>query len=147
MAKGNIITWALVGIVALLAAPSLIGLVRGPAETPGVFESGYSLEEATRESASAGKPMLVLVTADWCPPCQALKRGALRDERVAAWINSNTIPVYLEDGTDREAIASLPVKSYPTTLLIDDGAVVGSVVGNTSASSYLDALTDAVSGS
>ena len=78
MAKGNIITWALLGIVAFLAAPSLIGLVRGPAETPGVFEAGYSLQEATQKSASAGKPMLVLVTADWCPPCQALKRGALR---------------------------------------------------------------------
>ena len=55
--------------------------------------------------------------------------------------------MYLEDGADRDAIASLPVTSFPTTLLIDDGAVVGSVVGNASASSYLDALTGAVSGS
>jgi len=140
MGRPKTLTLVLLGAVVLIAAPSLIGIIRGPAATPGVFEHGLELADARERGRAEGKPVLVLVTADWCAPCQALKRGALSDETVAAWIDQRTIPVYLEDGADPDAIASLGIRSYPTTLVIEDGRVLGTIVGNASAGAYLDRL-------
>jgi thiol-disulfide isomerase/thioredoxin len=33
--------------------------------------------EARRETTETGKPMLVMVSTDWCGPCQAMKRNVL----------------------------------------------------------------------
>lgn len=104
-------------------------MLRPPAKTPSVFDADLSLAEAEMRSAENGKPILILATADWCPPCQALKRGALTDPAVVELINEHTIPVYLEDGEHREELRTLPIQSYPTTLIIDDGRVSASIQG------------------
>lgn len=147
MNKSNAVTIGLLAIALLLAAPNLIHLIRGPAPTPDLFAQGYTLREAGELGAGSGKPVLVLVTADWCGACQSLKRGALSDERVAWWIGERTVPVYLEEGVDDEQIASLPVRAYPTTLVIDEGRVLGSVVGNDDPEGYLGRLRAIVEGS
>ena len=36
-----------------------------------------SYEEAFKEHEASGKPLLVLVGADWCPACQTMKNGTL----------------------------------------------------------------------
>lgn len=145
--KSSVIAWVALAALAVFAAPNIIALIRGPAPTPGVFAASLTLDQAMTQAEDEGKPVLVLVTADWCPPCQALKRGALADESVASWIAGNTVAVYLEDGADAASIASLPVRSYPTTLLIDGGSVTTAVVGNEKADRYLEKLKSAAAGS
>lgn len=146
MKAQSALTWVLLVVLALFVAPGVINFVRGPASTPGVFGAGLSLDEAMDRSAADGKPVLVLATADWCGPCQTLKRGALMDEGVSAWISEHTIPVYLEDGEDRESIGLLGVRAYPTTLVLVDGEVVGGMEGAASAQTYLDGLKGLVPG-
>lgn len=131
-------------VAAIVAFPIGMNLVRGPAQTPDVFSQAYSIAQATQISQETGKPMFVLATADRCPPCQKLKRSALMDSAVVAWINENTIPVYLEDGTNGPEIASLGVRSYPTTMLVQDGKIFMSIAGAQSASTYLDKLGSAI---
>lgn len=118
-------------------------MLRKPAPTPGVFDAKITLAQAEQESAESGKPILVLATADWCAPCQGLKRGALTDPAVVEFIKEQTIPVYLEDGTNREEIHELRVASYPTTLIMKDGNVQA-IEGGRSAGKYLEALRAAV---
>lgn len=137
MNKSNTLTLVLFVIVGLFVAPTLISLVRGPAPTPDVFEARLTLAQAQEQSAQSDKPVMVLVTADWCAPCQALKRGALADEQVAAWIEQNTVPVYLEHGANPDEIGVLPVKSFPTTLFMRDGVVLGGFAGNAGVSEFL----------
>ncbi len=36
---------------------------------------GYA--DARQESLDTGKPLLVLVSTDWCPPCQVMKRRTM----------------------------------------------------------------------
>lgn len=36
-----------------------------------------SYEEAFKEHEASGKPLLILVGADWCPACQTMKNGTL----------------------------------------------------------------------
>lgn len=130
----------LIVVVAVVGLPVVLGLLRGKAQTPGVFDSAYTLTQATELSLQTGKPMLVLVTADWCPPCQTLKRVTLVDPDVVEWVNSNTIPVYLEESTNPDEIGSLPVSSYPTTFLIQDGKILGSLKGYKSADKFIKSL-------
>ncbi len=121
--KQNIFPMIMMVFVALKAGPTLISILRGPAPTPDIFASGYTLEQASELSEESGKPMLVLATLDSCPPCQTLKRTTMVDPMVIDWVNEHTIPVYLESSVNRDEISTLPIRSYPTTFLIADGKI------------------------
>ncbi len=140
--RSHFLTIVFLALIAYMVAPRFISMVQGPAETPSIFAANLSIEQATLQSESTGKPMLVLVTADWCPPCQALKKGALVDTQVTQWVSDNMIPVYLEDGANSDQIRMLPVRSFPTTLVIKDGQILGQFSGNASASKFLSKIKD-----
>ncbi len=134
------VTIVMVLLLLGLSLPGLVSIIRGPAPTPDLFAKGYTLDQANEISAQTGKPVLVLATADWCAPCQKLKRGTLTDPQVAAWIGEHTVPVYLEEGTNRDEIASLGVRAYPTTMLLRAGRVVSAIEGGADPEHYIDLL-------
>lgn len=138
-----IATAFLLAFVGFVLVRTLVGGGGGAAATPVVFDETRSLEEAMAESESSGKPIVALVTADWCPPCQALKRETLTDPAVAEWIGRETVTVYLEDGKHREMISKLPVQAFPTTLMIRDGRVTARIQGFATPTDYLRFLKDA----
>lgn len=140
MKSGKHLVTILIVVLLLLALPSVISMLRGPAATPDVFSDAYTLEQANQLSAAEGKPVLVLATADWCGPCQALKRGALADPGVIELIGQRTIPVYLEESESIDDIRSLGVRAYPTTLIVDRGEVIARIEGGASADRYAEML-------
>ncbi len=146
MKSGKTLSTLIIVLLIALALPNVISLLRGPAPTPDVFADAYTLTQARAMSAEQGKPVLVLATADWCAPCQSLKRGALADATVIELIRSQTIPVYLEDGTNREEISSLGVRSYPTTLILENGQVTAILEGGASPSAYAKAISSELQG-
>jgi thiol:disulfide interchange protein len=78
------------------------------------------------------------VTADWCPPCQALKRDALADPKVAEAVSTLTVPLYVDaTNTVPDDVASLGISGFPTVILLQDGKQLGRFTGNTSASNVL----------
>lgn len=132
---------AIAVLVGFAAVTALKGRV---APTPAVFSADSSLEAAIEQAGKENKPVLALVTADWCPPCQSLKRETLSDPEVAAWIGANTVPVYIDSDTSPEDAASLGVRALPTTVLLRDGEVVASNSGFIQAGDYLAFLKNAV---
>lgn len=141
MKSGKTFSTLIIILLLALALPNLISLVRGPAQKPDIFADAYTLTQARELAAREHKPLLVLATADWCAPCQSLKRGALSDPGVAELIRERTIPVYLEDGKNREEIASLGVRSYPTTLILNEnGEIASKFSGGRGARDYADAI-------
>ncbi|MFG0305918.1 MAG: thioredoxin family protein [Phycisphaerales bacterium JB040] len=114
-----------------------------PAETPGVLATaGLTLADATAQGEASGKPVLAFVTAAWCGPCQSLKRNGLADERVQALIGERTVGVTLEETTEqgKRDMRGLPVRAYPTLVLLRDGEVVSMMEGAQPASAIVSWL-------
>jgi len=138
--------WPLALFVVALSA--VMFLRAGPAPTPPVFDGDLTLAEAMDESRESAKAVFVLATADWCPPCQALKRGAMTDERVVDALRTRTLPVYLDatESTSAGALdaARLGISSLPTMLIIRDSEIASSMVGAQSADAMLAWLDQAL---
>jgi thiol:disulfide interchange protein len=127
--KKSVLPILLIVLLLGLALPNIISLIRGPAQVPDVFSDGYSLDQARVLSAESGKPIFALATADWCAPCQTLKRGPLQDPDVIAMIREHSIPVYLEDGENRDEIKQLGPRGYPTSFIVENDEVVAKYGG------------------
>lgn len=132
--------------VGLAVAVGVSTLMSGPAETPVVLTEIAGLSEARAQAQAEGKAMVVFVTADWCPPCQMMKRTTLKDERVASFLGERVVSVALWDGQDDADIRSLPVEGFPTTFVIRGDEVVAKAVGYMAADEYLGWLNTAVGG-
>lgn len=97
------------------------------APTPTMFEQGVSIQEV---AARTDARTLVVVSADWCGPCQQYKRGALADERVAALLASQDIDaVIIDHDKQPESVQALGVRAVPFTALMVNGEIVGSFEG------------------
>ncbi|MEL7473214.1 MAG: thioredoxin fold domain-containing protein [Planctomycetota bacterium] len=151
MTKSNLLVT--VGFFALLAGVIAYKTVNGSvAPTPDVFASQTTspvgLDDAIEQSRASGRPVLAVATADWCPPCQALKRNALADARVESYIGERTIPIYLDvtnaDSPGAADASRLQVSSIPAMYILRDGEVISQHRGNLSADEMLRWLEGAI---
>jgi thioredoxin 1 len=84
---------------------------------------GHDWDQALAQSSKAQKPMLVLFTADWCPPCRTLKSDVLGDSAVAGYLEKEFTLVKI-DLTQRDAPGSSIAQTYgvrgiPTLIAFD----------------------------
>jgi thiol:disulfide interchange protein len=131
----------IVGAIIALIATVLPRLrAQGP---PEYFDTTVTLAQAEHASAESGRAVLAFVTADWCVPCQKLKRGALSDERVSSWIRESTHPVYIDvtDGGTPEA-DRVGAQYLPTLALMRDGKVVSRTSGVIDTKQMLEFLAE-----
>ena len=128
-------------LVLLLVGFAGLQAVRGRvAPTPEVFAQGVSLDDGIRTGTERGKPVVALVTADWCGPCQVLKRETLSDPAVSSWIGENAVAVYVDFDKSPQDAANLGVQALPTTVVLKDGQIVASRTGVVGASDFLGFL-------
>lgn len=130
----------LVGSLILLAVFQF--LARSRPENPKVwaFAGATPMAAAAEASARNGMPVLAMVTADWCAPCQDYKHQALMDAGVTTWITQNTHPVVLDATTPNDQVAALGVYGFPTLVMLRDGREVSRLEGVHSAAELLSWL-------
>ncbi len=132
-------------ILAIIGVAVVLPKLRGVAPTPSVFEDGWTLTAAKQASAAENKPVLAFLTADWCPACQQLKRGAMSDSSVATLIRERTIPVYIDvDESVEDARTFANVNSIPTVIIEYGGRELGRSVGSRSARDFRTWLEEAL---
>lgn len=110
-------------ILLVFLVGALIGLgimARTGGGPPDNIDWRYQFDAAKAEAQASGKPMLLYFTADWCGPCQRMKRQVWPDERLAQTINSRVIPIYLD--VDKPQVKDLAgryhLTSFPIPLFI-----------------------------
>jgi thiol-disulfide isomerase/thioredoxin len=58
-------------------ALALTGADSAPATTEVAATEAETYTEAHRQTIETGKPLVVMVSTDWCPPCQVMKKSVL----------------------------------------------------------------------
>jgi thioredoxin-related protein len=144
---GNFKTLRLVILTAFVL--SVAGTTRGDAQPPqGGPSPGiawfHDLYEAHRVSASTGKPMLIVFGATWCHYCRELDAKTLSNPQLAAYIESNFIPVHLDADRDKRVAEILKAKPIPCTVVLSpDANLVGKFLGYEEVQPYFAQLEKA----
>ncbi len=146
--------WTGLTVVVVLVVSGLMGWLflrantgpgaGGVAPKPALFErTPATLDDALAEAGANGL-VLAFATADWCPPCQHMKRTALVDPAVETWVRENAVAVYIDTDHNQSDAERLNVRGIPqTTLLRGDGTVLMREVGAMSAEQLLAAMRGA----
>lgn len=139
-----------IGVVVIVVALATLVFLRGGgvASRPAAFSDTRDLAAALIASKESGKPVLAFVTADWCGPCQALKRGALIDSKVEDAIKKGTEPVYVDATGENADAARLGVTSVPVMVMLRPGdgkpREVSRLTGDAEPEHILDWLAGAI---
>jgi thioredoxin-like negative regulator of GroEL len=87
------------------------------------------LTMAKAEASREGKPLVVYFTADWCPPCQEMKRSTWSSPKVAAAMQ-DYIPVKIDVDDQPDVARQFRIKSIPQVhMLLSNGETGPAISG------------------
>ena len=125
----------------LIAAALALPLIAGdfPKGSP-KFE--HSLKSVSAAAAKSGKPMVVVFSAVWCGPCQAMKKDVYPSAEVAA-LHDKFEWAYLDvdEASNEKASKEFGVTGIPHIQFLDKaGKPIGNQVGSTSPGDFAATL-------
>jgi len=111
-----VIAFALTGMLAYAGISRSLG---GKEIIP--WRDDFAVAQA--EAKQTGKPMLLYFTADWCGPCQSMKRTTWADANVDQALQQY-VPTRIDIDRNAELAMEYRIESIPQMLVIgEDGAI------------------------
>lgn len=122
--------WVWIGVFAIVVFmrwPMLKGYYYKVADVPApasAIEWRTDFDAALGEARRQGKRVLVDFSADWCPPCIAMKHDVWPDPAVARAIADGYVPLLID--TDKNGVVPerYGVTGIPTILVLDHTGTV-----------------------
>lgn len=120
-------------VIAISAAPKLFG---GKDIVPWRDDLAAAREEGRRDN----KPVLAYFTAEWCGPCQSMKRTTWADADVEESLRS-FVPVRIDIDQQRNLAHAYAVDAVPMFVVIDgEGRVLKATSGALRADQFIEWL-------
>jgi len=108
----------------IAAATAMPAFARAHDEQPGTIQWINSLDRATAEARTSGKPILLYLTADYCVYCKQMDKEAFVDTR-AVLLSQLYVPCKLDgEHEGKPLIKKYDVKTYPYEAVVDDGGTL-----------------------
>jgi thiol:disulfide interchange protein DsbD len=117
----------------------------GTPAPPTPIEWRTDLDAALDEAGRTNKHILVDFSADWCPPCIAMKHDVWPDPAVEAALTRSYVPLLIDVDRNGAVADTFNVRGIPTVLVLDHrGRVVrrATFLSMLSASTMLAFLRD-----
>jgi thioredoxin 1 len=124
----------------LLASCMLLAVVPASAAEPTAFTP-----EAFESAQLAGKPILIDITAPWCPTCKA--QAPVIQELTSREAYRNVVIFHVDFDNQKDIVRSLNARSQSTLITFRGQEEVARSVGVTDPAAIEDMLIKAVSGS
>jgi protein disulfide-isomerase len=77
------------------------------------------LPAALAEGRAANKPVLLYFTAEWCGPCQWMRRNVFTDAGVGRAVDERYIPVRIDHDARPDLIVQYQVEGIPWFAVLD----------------------------
>jgi tetratricopeptide (TPR) repeat protein len=88
-----------------------------------------TLDEAIKKAAASNKPLLVEITASWCPFCRKFEEGPLSDEKVGAALK-DWLAVQVDADQHPELVERFSVDDLPMIALLSPRGSLAGGFGN-----------------
>lgn len=127
-ARREPVLWlVLLAFVLFMQWPMLKGWYYRASGTPptSAVEWRTDFEAALAEARQTDRLVLVDVSADWCPPCVAMKHDVWSDAEVGRQVAASYVPLLVDADRDDVVAPRYGVSGIPAVLIVDgDGRLV-----------------------
>jgi thioredoxin-like negative regulator of GroEL len=97
-------------------------------------------KKVAQEAESSGKPVVLVFSATWCPPCQLMKKDVYPAAEVKA-LHDKFLWAYIDVDQNPKLAGTMGVRGIPDVrFLSSKGKELGSQVGMTSAADFAHTL-------